>query len=91
MTDGSEIETCQSIHDDQLPCPAEAGHHQDQDHGGQGGQQDHGEQLGPRVGHLGNDQLAADVGEHSPRQVEHAPRVKLEDVVGRPTDPDEKQ
>ena len=84
-------ETCQTVHHHQLRRLGEPRHCQDQHHGQHRGQEDHREQLRPGVGHLGNDQLAADVGEHRPRQEEHATRVEVKDFVGRPADPDEEQ
>ena len=85
------VDTCQTVHDEQLRGLTEAGDHHSQGHRHQGGHQDPGQQLRPGVGHLGDDQLAADVGEHRPGQVEHAAGVLVQDVVGGETDPDEEQ
>ena len=83
--------TCECVHDVELGGGWEAGHQQHQQHGGQGGREDGGEQLHARARHLGDDQPAADVGEHRARQVEHAPRVQAQDVVGRGQHPDEEE
>ena len=85
------LATCQTVHDEQLRGLTDAGDHDSHGDGHQGGHQDHGQQLRPGVGHLGYDQLAADVGEHRPRQVEHAAGVEVQDLVGRQTGPDEEQ
>ena len=69
----------------------EAGHEEHESHGEGERRQHEGEELGPRVGHLADDELAADVGEHRPRQVEHAARVLVQDVVGGEPGPDEEQ
>ena len=85
------IVTCEEVHGCQLHAGADAGDDKTEEDGESCGGEDHGEQLRPGVGHLGDDELAADVGEHCPGQEEHGPGVQLQDVVGREQHPDEEQ
>lgn len=81
--------TCQCVHDAQLRGGGDPGDHEGQEDGDQARGEDAREELHPGVGHLGNDQAAADVGEHRAGQVEHAPGVHVENVVGGGQHPDE--